>query len=54
MKWKITLKEIGSGKVLAESVVPKVDEEELLNVFWDARRKTGGKLPPYQLDVRHA
>lgn len=54
MEWKITLTESVSGATLAEATVPTADEDAILSVFRAARMKTGGTLPPFKLDVRHA
>jgi hypothetical protein len=54
MDWKITLKDSATGAELAKEVTPTPDEDAILKVFRAARSASGGALPPWQLDVRHA
>lgn len=52
MDWKISV--IVGGVVIASSVVPSPTRDAIGEVMEQARRASGGQLPPFQIDVRHA
>jgi hypothetical protein len=52
MEWKISV--IVDGKIVASAVVPSATRDAIWAVMKEARKASGGTLPPFQIDVRHA